>query len=61
MPRVGLEPTIPLFEREKTFLAMERAAILADTWDHPLQNTLIFSNRESDYFPSWRWVRILPQ
>jgi hypothetical protein len=28
MPRVGFEPTIPAFEREKTVHALERAAIV---------------------------------
>jgi hypothetical protein len=26
MPRVGFEPTIPVFERAKTFNALDRAA-----------------------------------
>jgi hypothetical protein len=26
MPRVGLDPTIPVFEGAKTFLALDRAA-----------------------------------
>jgi hypothetical protein len=26
MPRVGFEPTIPVFERAKTFHALDRAA-----------------------------------
>jgi hypothetical protein len=28
MPRVGLEPTIPVFERAKTVHALDRAAIV---------------------------------
>jgi hypothetical protein len=28
MPWVGFEPTIPVFERAKTFHALDRAAIL---------------------------------
>jgi hypothetical protein len=30
MPRVGFVPTIPVFEREKTFRALDRAAIVMD-------------------------------
>jgi hypothetical protein len=28
MPRMGFEPTIPVFEREKTVHALDRAAIV---------------------------------
>jgi hypothetical protein len=28
MPRVGFEPTVPVFEREKTVHALERAATI---------------------------------
>jgi hypothetical protein len=31
MPRVRLEPTIPVFERAKTFRALDRAATVIDT------------------------------
>jgi hypothetical protein len=31
MPRVGFEPTIPVFERAKTFDALERAATVVGT------------------------------
>jgi hypothetical protein len=31
MPRVGLEPTIPVFERAKTVHAFDRAATVIDS------------------------------
>jgi hypothetical protein len=31
MPRVGFEPTIPAFEREKTIHVLDRAATVIDT------------------------------
>jgi hypothetical protein len=31
MPRVGFESTIPVFEREKTFHALDRAATVIST------------------------------
>jgi hypothetical protein len=31
MPQVGLEPTIPAFEREKTVHALDRAAGVIDS------------------------------
>jgi hypothetical protein len=33
MPRVGFEPTIPVFERAKTVHASDRAATVMGSWD----------------------------
>jgi hypothetical protein len=31
MPRLGFEPTIPVFERGRTFLALDRASTVIST------------------------------
>jgi hypothetical protein len=38
MPRVGLEPTIPAFERTKTFRVLHRAATVIDSYKVPKYN-----------------------
>jgi hypothetical protein len=40
MPQVGLEPTIPVFERAKTIYALDRAAIAS--WSRYISRTLYF-------------------
>jgi hypothetical protein len=52
MPRVGLEPTIPAFERAKTVPALDRAATVIDTCQLcvPLINSMhihLRTNREN--------------
>jgi hypothetical protein len=37
MPLAGLEPTIPVFKRAKTFHALDRAATVTDAYTMPLQ------------------------
>jgi hypothetical protein len=41
MPRMGFEPTIPMFEREKTVHALDRAATLIGF--HPPHSLKIYS------------------
>jgi hypothetical protein len=38
MPRAEFEPTIPVFERAKTFRALDRAATVIGVQEHDLQN-----------------------
>jgi hypothetical protein len=40
MPRVGFEPTIPVFERAKTVDALDRAAAVIDDCTHTHTHTL---------------------
>jgi hypothetical protein len=39
MPREGVEPTIPVFERAKTFHALDRAATVMDSSPPWFRNT----------------------
>jgi hypothetical protein len=41
MPRVGSEPTIPVFKRAKTFHALERAATVAGLPKHVRLNLVL--------------------
>jgi hypothetical protein len=42
MPRVGIEPTIPAFQRTKTVHALDRAAAVVDFhFTYPHQNFII--------------------
>jgi hypothetical protein len=38
MPRLGFQPTIPVFERAKTVHALDRAAIVIGSLDFILRN-----------------------
>jgi hypothetical protein len=55
MPRVGFEPTIPVFERAKTVHASDRAVTVTGTHETALHNCLenIFIN---NLFPSGKTI-----
>jgi hypothetical protein len=40
MPRVGYEPTTPVFEREKTVHALDRATTVIDSERSKIDNTV---------------------
>jgi hypothetical protein len=46
MPRVGFEPTIPVFRRPKTFRALERAAPASGQWYRPKEGKEFSENHE---------------
>jgi hypothetical protein len=61
MPLVGSEPTIPVFEREKTIHASDRAATVSGAFaQHTFHNYLIFlvvvSSESSLYFTCYSLV-----
>jgi hypothetical protein len=43
MPQVGLEPTIPVFERAKTVHALDRAATVIGSYSGYNVNILLYS------------------
>jgi hypothetical protein len=44
MPRLGFEPTIPVFERAKTFYALDRAAAVIGMLTYQCVLILCYSN-----------------